>query len=329
MTKNSQKGFAQVVLLIIAVAVLIVGGGTYVALNSQERQQNINSTQVNPQVTKNSNQNIPPSITSKIQDWKLYTNTKLGFTISYPNTYHVYLDQNLINYDENKYERGNPNGVKIQVQKHSKENFGFDLSTSDGIATFIDQLNVDRANQITPFSLGIFIFKNKVLGGPGGTFDVYYTFSNIDTYYMVLVWGESNDQETINKILSTFTIDETIVPVSQEPSITLLSPNGGETWKVGTTRVISWKGLNPSKNSRVEISLIAPNGSGCGLSYDSSTIDQNQVSITLPAICPGVQGFRDIVPGLYKININVPLISIPENPQGYNDYSDAPFTITQ
>ncbi|MDO8585124.1 MAG: Ser-Thr-rich GPI-anchored membrane family protein [bacterium] len=174
----------------------------------------------------------PKAPSNETAGWKTYMNTSDGYSISYPDSYHVAYGDSLFNYDENKYERGNPNGVKIQVQRHSKENFGYDLATNEGVKKFTDKLNADRikndaiessnSTPITPSSLGIFKFKNKVLGGPGGAFDVYYTFASSDTYYMVLVWGETNDQQTVNQILSTIKISVTL---TTQPPIASEIPN--------------------------------------------------------------------------------------------------------
>lgn len=155
----------------------------------------------------------PIAVADETADWTSYTNEEFGFTISYPSAYHIYLDHNLINYDENKYERGDPNGVKIQIQKNNGGNLGYDLSTADGIKKLVDELNADRVENDAPETsrstpiisspLGVFQFKNKWLSGPGGEFSVYYAITNSDAH-TVLVWNEQNDQETINKILSTF-----------------------------------------------------------------------------------------------------------------------------
>jgi hypothetical protein len=144
--------------------------------------------------------------------WQIYRNEEYGIEFKYPNTYHTYLDHNLINYDENKYEKGNPKGVKIQIQRDSGGNLGYDLSVSEQINSFISKLNSSSLNEsenssetpIVPLSLGIFSFKKQVLAGPGGSFDIFYTFVNKDTYYRLLVWGQENDPEVVSRILSTF-----------------------------------------------------------------------------------------------------------------------------
>src|SRR3990167_8401716 len=144
-----------------------------------------------PSVTK-SNDVVQPNIVeaepvSQFDDWKTYTNQKIGFTISYPSTYHVYLDNDLINYDEAAYERGNPQGVKIQVQIHG-DYLGCNFSSPGCIKQFIEQDNQNRSKSevpdnplstpMTPVSLGIFTYKSEVLNGPGGAFNVYYAFTN-------------------------------------------------------------------------------------------------------------------------------------------------------
>jgi len=76
--KNSQKGFAPIVILIIAVAVLVVGGGTYVVLRQQEPLQN-NPVRQNTSATDNSEQN----------NWKTYRNTTVGYEVKYPSDWQV------------------------------------------------------------------------------------------------------------------------------------------------------------------------------------------------------------------------------------------------
>lgn len=195
--KNIQKGFIVVPIIIIIAFLLI--GGAYVVFNNQESTQKAENIMQNDFNGNDYKEN---------KNWSTYMNQNGEFAISYPATY-TYADNNLINYDENKF-------VKIQFQRHSKENYGYDLSTNDGIKKFIDKLNetiakndaLENSNStlVDPFSLGVLKFKNKVLSGPGGAFDIYYAFTSYDTYYTILVWGENNDQETVNKILSTFKI---------------------------------------------------------------------------------------------------------------------------
>ena len=58
--KNSQKGFA-IVPIIIVLALLIVGGGTYLVLHNKESQTNDKATQTVPVTNSNQNTVVSPS----------------------------------------------------------------------------------------------------------------------------------------------------------------------------------------------------------------------------------------------------------------------------
>jgi len=75
--KNSQKGFA-LSLLIVIIATLLIGGGAYVYVQNKQASQPAaeNSTAQATSTTQTSN--------SQTADWKTYTNTKYGFEIKYP-----------------------------------------------------------------------------------------------------------------------------------------------------------------------------------------------------------------------------------------------------
>lgn len=137
-----------------------------------------------------------------------YVNSKDYYEIRYDSPYRVWLDHNLINYDANdpKYEMGNPDGVKIQIQKHNLEKG----------QTFVDAIieknnNIKAAGndanetQIEKYDLGNIQYANKVLYGPGGKFDAFYSPSNDGkNYFLIIVWNIDNDKKNINLILSTF-----------------------------------------------------------------------------------------------------------------------------
>ncbi len=208
--KNSQKGFV-VPLLLAIIAVLVVGGGVYVYKNK---------TDVAPlknQVEQQTNTQISDSNL----DFKNYANAKLGYSISYPSSYHISSENNILNYDEKDFKRGNTKGVKIQIQQATA--FAFDVDVELGRQKFISSLNTfinnkateSEETQIEPFYLNAIKYKNRVVIGPGGSFDVYFAFpddsshvaisgSNSGMYFRILVWGAENDKENVNKILSTF-----------------------------------------------------------------------------------------------------------------------------
>jgi len=111
-----------------------------------------------------------------------------------------------------------------------------------------------------------------------------------------------------------------------KPSITILSPNGGEIWAIGTMQTIKWKSTD-LENKPVNIFLDNDEKNFGQCYLGSVTTDQSQFKLIIPSKCPEIDA-KDIIAGKYKIHILVPIPSDPENPQSYNDYSDNSFNIT-
>lgn len=169
-------------LILVIVILLIVGGGVYYYKNSEQ-------VEVQPETTdRKASQDNNDVLNNSFDDWLTYNNNELGFSVKYPKSYHVSIyGNNLVNYDENKYEKGNSNGVKIQFHKYKTEY----MTLSEGMESYEN---------------GIFKFKEEILSGPGGQFKVYSTLDDIGIYYKVIVWGEDNDGGNVFDILSTFEI---------------------------------------------------------------------------------------------------------------------------
>lgn len=185
--KNLQKGFIGLPILIaILLGIVVIGGGTYLVVHNNKVEQKVDNGSQNVPVTTDNNQNTvinPSSNQSQIStsNWKTYSNSEIGYSISYPPTYHPAYGNDLFNFDENLYEKGNSAGVKIQVQKTS------------------GNINASKADVPT------IKFSEKVTSGPGGTFDVYSVAGlNGTKYFQILVWGMENDSQNVSKILSTF-----------------------------------------------------------------------------------------------------------------------------
>lgn len=141
--------------------------------------------------------------TDEIADWKTYTNQADCYSIKYGIPYRIWPDDDLVNYDFNDpiYERGNPDGVKIQIQKDSIEDGkNFALQMAEEVTSMED---IETSMQ--KVSLGNFQYSNKVLNGPGGAFDKFYAPAKDEkSYYRVLVWGMENDWVNVESILKTF-----------------------------------------------------------------------------------------------------------------------------
>ena len=102
-----------------------------------------------------------------------------------------------------------------------------------------------------------------------------------------------------------------IVAAAATPSITVLSPNGGETWAAGSVQKITWQSSNiPSGQPVNIISLKDASGREYHLLYD--TVNDGSEMITVPSLAPG----------LYKAYIETTVAK-----QGISDDSDNYFSI--
>jgi hypothetical protein len=102
--------------------------------------------------------------------------------------------------------------------------------------------------------------------------------------------------------------------ISERPqsSITVISPNGGESWLIGSTKNINWNSVGVSGNVVIQLVL---NGVNKGNIYDGA----NTGSISWPVVT--LANGNPVFPGSYKIQIKSlqdPII---------NDQSDSSFTI--
>ncbi len=106
-----------------------------------------------------------------------------------------------------------------------------------------------------------------------------------------------------------------IVAATTTPSITVLSPNGGETWQIGNTYQVKWTSNNLPTEAQNKIGISAvPEGSSTGISIFNNITNDGNENWTIPST---------LSPGKYKIIVGCYL---PE--QGcYSDYSDNYFSI--
>ncbi len=109
----------------------------------------------------------------------------------------------------------------------------------------------------------------------------------------------------------------------ERPSITVLSPNGGEEWRVGKSYTIAWRTSKfKGFGGTFKVSLIQLNTKTERILFDDFAIDQPSVANvnwTIP---------HDINPGFYTVLI-VATITNPGGETLYkiSDVSDAPFNI--
>ena len=185
MKHTSQKGSAKVVaiaLIVIAIVLVIIA-------------------------VKHSSPAAPSQASDiSTSTWKSYKNTHVGYTISFPESYHVAYGNVVLNYDENT-PAASSTGAKIQIQA-------------------IGNYALPGEHPTYP------VYSNHVTG-PSGEYDVYAILGTDGRPYLqALVWGLGNDTQTILKILSTVKL----VSITTEPHIGYISSvPAGSAIKAGST----------------------------------------------------------------------------------------------
>ena len=135
----------------------------------------------------------------------------------------------------------------------------------------------------------------------------------------------------MDDIVKTFKFTST----STKPSITVLSPNGGEVWKIRSQQTIKWKTTgNIPSNYQIYITLDDNGITGLG----KVNINSNEITFKFPQyIAEGGDMMVPIKTGLHKIKIylfdGIPNSGYPNPDIKYGkvvlqDESDATFTIT-
>ncbi len=131
-------------------------------------------------------------------------------------------------------------------------------------------------------------------------------------------------QTTTTPIVTTPTVitPPVIAPppaVTTAPSITLTSPNGGESWQQGTTHNITWTSANIPAGGKVTIQLIRGTSSGATYSFqiaENISVSANSYSWTIPTDAyASIANAND-----YEIQVFYDLAT--------RDYSDNQFAIT-
>jgi hypothetical protein len=115
-----------------------------------------------------------------------------------------------------------------------------------------------------------------------------------------------------------------IVKSTTAPSITVISPNGGEVWEVGKTYEIKWTNKNSVKgvNNLVRILLRDYTSGNYQIISNNVLSPDNSINSYIWRIPYSINS------GLYKIHIDyADITQCPSSVVCYNDESDAPFTI--
>jgi len=141
---------------------------------------------------------------------------------------------------------------------------------------------------ITWDSLNVsFLVKVELSRDGGNTWDTISFFTWNDGRYNWRVTGPATTHARI-KVTNIFNsavfdisdADFTIVP--PQPSITVISPDGGESWRIGTSRRITWDSKNVTGRVKLELSR---NGGVTWLTIVASTVNNGSYTwrVTSPA----------------------------------------------
>lgn len=142
--------------------------------------------------------------------WKTWVNNEDNYSITYPSEFWPQGGHDLKNYDmkNSRYARGNPEGIGIQIQKHSVSRMGFD--TVNEYKEYLKTVPDTFADVATDVQLGEFIsLYQYTKDGPSGAFANYMAFDGErGIFYNILVSESSyaKNKELVEKILTTFKI---------------------------------------------------------------------------------------------------------------------------
>ncbi|KKU69945.1 MAG: hypothetical protein UX94_C0013G0018 [Parcubacteria group bacterium GW2011_GWA2_47_21] len=123
-----------------------------------------------------------------------------------------------------------------------------------------------------------------------------YTYIVVNTTpagsYYVRITPTDGSAQAISK---TFTIN-----TINQPSITVLSPNGGETWALGQSQTIRWKSNSLAGNVGIYLSYSGGIGGICKIG--SAPVSYGSFTFTPTSNTP-CSGISQLVPGQYKVRL--------------------------
>ncbi len=207
--KNLQRGF--IVPLLIVIAVLVIGGGIYFYSKNKAKD-----------------------ITIDTQNWKIYTNTKYGFSFKYPETWFIRETPDKTNVDFSKSEltANDPQGATKVFAKFyistplysNKEGSAPTYFTAQGYFKSYypepDPFSFSPENKIVrgwDNISGIPVFHHWVASDSHFPFDNRYMFFTDNTLYDFVLYAgtshqpttyEQSDDALIKEIIGTFSLND-------------------------------------------------------------------------------------------------------------------------
>lgn len=311
------KGFAPVVVLLIVLGVLAVGGVAYFAGKSSTPKNEVaDNSNYYPPVQQNQNpptinnnppqqQTPPPANNPPPQQAGCNSNSPSTIKVLSPNGGEVYQAGQQITV---KWKSCNvtPNSIGIILIKHDSsvpytqsegqgDYAGFSLGNYSTADDGIEQITLPASSNPNLIS-GLHYFISVIGLGDATNIGSGYTPGDY-----------SNGLFTINTPIVSNPCNN-----NSTPSITVLSPNGGETYTVGQQMIVKWNTCNVSSSSNDIVIALHQNGAW-----------QNVVYLTNATVNDGIETFT--VPtaalGSYKIRVGHASGAVQQ------DFSDNLFTV--
>jgi len=258
-------------IVIIIVAAAIIFGGVFAYQYLTTKAQSVIQTQQNNQTN----------------SWKIYKNDKYGFELKYPNSFIIGQNEFSTNFGlvicPRAKTQENPNGlISCGIKSALKGEY------EDGIIYLFTYNDNNIQNKDQYYYLGKNPSDNKY----------YYLYVALDKFpeYNSIVNGITTSFKFINPSITTTS--------TNQPSITISSPTGDQTWQIGTTQTIKYtiSSNMPRAATCVDVYAVDYNSNKTPLSVGSyiSIAQGEGLNFQL-----GINNSENIVPGVYKLELYV------------------------
>jgi hypothetical protein len=178
--------------------------------------------------------------------------TKYNYTIKYPSNYRV-MEVISGGYAPSSCEKANTVATLTLVNENKKQEFSIETRDKSRLdQTVVKGCNsVESCTSYIPNLVSNLLGRVSAIGGEKVLWSLndkrwFYVYHNGIMYHFYAANFTDNE---INDLLNNFKFTSTS---NTQPSITVLSPNGGEVWKMGSKQVIGWK---PIQGKIVDIKI--------------------------------------------------------------------------